>query len=306
MSMISIGKNARKILGSNQTAIHVIRDVITMEQEEKLINEVIPILKRRRYQRNHWDNVIVGYKEVERLQWNDPTNEQVVNNIRQKIENVVTKSHHLNTANSDMMKNKDNDNQVKSEVNSMSWLPVHIIDLEASGYISPHVDSIKFSGGLVCGLSLLSPSIMTLTKPKNEYSLKDNDIDEICKEEKEEDEDDMEFDDSVHMFLPPRSLYILSQSARYNMAHSVDIKTKQDISKAFKQYKSSSSSGGNNNTTNNEVEFRYHDDINKLDSEFVKIIKGEEDLNRSHRISLIFRDVGSKDPNIEYEPLPNP
>ena len=38
--------------------------------------------------------------------------------------------------------------------------PVHILDLHEDGYIKPHVDSIKFSGGVVAGLSLLSDGIM--------------------------------------------------------------------------------------------------------------------------------------------------
>jgi hypothetical protein len=44
----------------------------------------------------------------------------------------------------------------------LSRLQVHVLDLHPEGYILPHVDSIKFSGGVVAGLSLLSTSIMRL------------------------------------------------------------------------------------------------------------------------------------------------
>uniref|UniRef100_A0A2K6T7R6 AlkB homolog 7 n=1 Tax=Saimiri boliviensis boliviensis TaxID=39432 RepID=A0A2K6T7R6_SAIBB len=39
---------------------------------------------------------------------------------------------------------------------------VHVLDLEARGYIKPHVDSVKFCGATIAGLSLLSPSVMRL------------------------------------------------------------------------------------------------------------------------------------------------
>ena len=38
---------------------------------------------------------------------------------------------------------------------AVAFLPrTHVLDLHADGWINPHVDSIKFSGGIVCGLSL--------------------------------------------------------------------------------------------------------------------------------------------------------
>ena len=37
---------------------------------------------------------------------------------------------------------------------------VHVIDLAPMGYIKPHIDSVKFSGSIVAGLSLVSEAIM--------------------------------------------------------------------------------------------------------------------------------------------------
>ncbi|CAB1342261.1 unnamed protein product, partial [Coregonus sp. 'balchen'] len=62
--------------------------------------------------------------------------------------------------------------------------PVHILDLDKAGYIKPHIDSVKFCGSSIAGLSLLSDSVMRLVR---------------------EDEPAEWLD----LFLPHRSLYIL-------------------------------------------------------------------------------------------------
>ncbi len=74
---------------------------------------------------------------------------------------------------------------------------VHVLDLqpEPSGRIDNHVDSVKFSGEVVAGLSLLSPAVMRL---RHETS-----------------------DRVVDLFLPERSLYILSGESRYNWGHAI-------------------------------------------------------------------------------------
>uniref|UniRef100_A0A2K5WQZ7 Alpha-ketoglutarate-dependent dioxygenase alkB homolog 7, mitochondrial n=1 Tax=Macaca fascicularis TaxID=9541 RepID=A0A2K5WQZ7_MACFA len=73
---------------------------------------------------------------------------------------------------------------------------VHVLDLEARGYIKPHVDSIKFCGATIAGLSLLSPSVMRLvhTQHPGEW---------------------------LELLLEPGSLYILRGSARYDFSHEI-------------------------------------------------------------------------------------
>ena len=44
----------------------------------------------------------------------------------------------------------------------LSFVHPHVIDLADDGHIGPHVDSIKFSGKLICGLSLKSARILRL------------------------------------------------------------------------------------------------------------------------------------------------
>lgn len=86
----------------------------------------------------------------------------------------------------------------------LEFLPkVHILDLHADGHIKPHVDSIKFSGGIVAGLSLLSDAVMRLRpvdpetdEPADESSIAD-------------------------FLLRQRSVYVMSGAARYSFTHEI-------------------------------------------------------------------------------------
>ncbi|TNN83490.1 Alpha-ketoglutarate-dependent dioxygenase alkB 7, mitochondrial [Liparis tanakae] len=74
--------------------------------------------------------------------------------------------------------------------------PVHVLDLDKTGYIKPHIDSVKFCGSTIAGLSLLSDSIMRLVK-----------------------EDAT--DEWLDLLLPRLSLYILRDQARYDFTHQI-------------------------------------------------------------------------------------
>ncbi|XP_030592020.1 alpha-ketoglutarate-dependent dioxygenase alkB homolog 7, mitochondrial isoform X2 [Archocentrus centrarchus] len=74
--------------------------------------------------------------------------------------------------------------------------PVHVIDLDKTGYIKPHIDSVKFCGSTIAGLSLLSDSIMRLVKDDSPSEWLD-------------------------LLLSRRSLYILRDQARYNFTHEI-------------------------------------------------------------------------------------
>jgi alkylated DNA repair protein alkB homolog 7 len=97
-----------------------------------------------------------------------------------------------------LAKNRDN--------TAWSWLPCHVIDLHKEGVLHAHVDSVKFSGDIVAGLSLLSPSIMRLV-PDDDGDVHDGLVDKC---------------EGVHwvdMYLPPRSLYVLADAGRYHYSH---------------------------------------------------------------------------------------
>ena len=75
-----------------------------------------------------------------------------------------------------------------------AFLPCHAIDLHPDGELNAHIDSIRFSGHLVAGLSLQSDAIMRL---------------------RHQDDNDRYLD----LHLPRLSLYVLSGSCRYKYSH---------------------------------------------------------------------------------------
>ncbi|XP_044036398.1 alpha-ketoglutarate-dependent dioxygenase alkB homolog 7, mitochondrial [Siniperca chuatsi] len=140
---------------------------ITEEEEGALLRELEPGLKKKRYEFDHWDDAIHGYRETERVRW-EAVCEEVLNRVR----------------------------SVAFPKGSPLLGPVHILDLDKTGYIKPHIDSVKFCGNTIAGLSLLSESIMRLVKEDatNEW---------------------------LDLLLPRRSLYILRDQARYNFTHEI-------------------------------------------------------------------------------------
>ena len=77
------------------------------------------------------------------------------------------------------------------------WLPCHAIDLHQDGALKAHVDSVRFSGNVVAGLSLLSPSIMRF-QPEEQQPQQQQHVD---------------------LYLPPRSLYVMQGTSRYQYTH---------------------------------------------------------------------------------------
>jgi alkylated DNA repair protein alkB homolog 7 len=121
---------------------------------------------RRRYEKGHWDAVISDYKEVELGSDLSPLSVQALERCKHRL-----LSRHLKP--------------------TSTFLPCHAIDLKQAGQLTAHVDSIKFSGTMVAGLSLLSSSIMRLRVE----------------------------DRFVDLLLPPRSLYVLTGKSRYEYTH---------------------------------------------------------------------------------------
>lgn len=88
-------------------------DFISEKEEEILANEAMEAVKRLKYEKSHWDKVIMGYRETEKGNWN-AQNVQVILKMKSMF-SPQTK-----------------------------WLyGAHILDLEAEGYIAPHIDSVK-------------------------------------------------------------------------------------------------------------------------------------------------------------------
>jgi len=228
--------------------------------------------------------VIVGYREVERPYWADPVNESTANRVRAQIANLVYSGATAvaDTADKSTMEDSEICNHQldarappgSREVQApnqqpITWLPVHVLDLAADGYITPHVDSVKFSGDLVCGVSLLSSAVMTLA-PEGPPEIASA------------------FDAKARLYLPRRSLYVLSGNARYHFTHSVE------------NGDANWSSNNSNNSTNNGRSWSAHstnrshteplvDGAGSVDEHMFEVFG--ESFKRERRISLIFRDA---------------
>ncbi|KTF82443.1 hypothetical protein cypCar_00026363 [Cyprinus carpio] len=162
------------MFGSSQEILAVVRghvevrqNFISEEEENVLFKEVETGLRKKRYEFDHWDDAIHGYRETERLQWG-VTCESVLRRVR----------------------------AVAFPEDSPLLGPVHVLDLDKDGYIKPHIDSVKFCGSTIAGLSLLSDSVMRLT-PENKST------------------------DWVDLLLSRRSLYILRDDARFKFTHGI-------------------------------------------------------------------------------------
>ncbi|XP_066201274.1 alpha-ketoglutarate-dependent dioxygenase alkB homolog 7, mitochondrial [Saccopteryx leptura] len=162
------------VRGSSPAVLRRLRDsavvrpgFLSAEEEETLSRELEPELHRRRYEFDHWDSAIHGFRETEKSRWSEASRA-----ILRRVQETAFGP-------------------------GQTLLPsVHVLDLEPRGYIKPHVDSIKFCGATIAGLSLLSPSVMRLvhTQEPGEW---------------------------LELLLEPGSLYILRDSARYDYSHEI-------------------------------------------------------------------------------------
>ncbi|CAK1552426.1 unnamed protein product [Leptosia nina] len=113
--------------------MRVIPDFISEAEEISLLSEVEPQLKRMRYEFDHWDNAIEGYRETERKTWNEQNNVTLARLRAVAFENGAELLPHT-----------------------------HVLDLAPAGYIKPHVDAVRFCGDTIAGLCLLSSAVMRL------------------------------------------------------------------------------------------------------------------------------------------------
>ncbi|XP_050962259.1 alpha-ketoglutarate-dependent dioxygenase alkB homolog 7, mitochondrial [Labeo rohita] len=159
--------SSEEILSAVRGHVEVRQNFISEEEENALFKEVETGLRKKRYEFDHWDDAIHGYRETERLQWG-VTCDSILRRVR----------------------------AVAFPEGSPLLGPVHVLDLDKEGYIKPHIDSVKFCGTTIAGLSLLSDSIMRLV-PENKSK------------------------DWVDLLLSRRSLYILRDDARFKFTHEI-------------------------------------------------------------------------------------
>ncbi|XP_042241534.1 uncharacterized protein LOC121879096 [Homarus americanus] len=107
----SCSSNTRSSINSS---FEVVNNFVSEDEEEVLMKEIEPHLKRLKYEYNHWDDAIHGFRETERSRWGEAS-AHILTRIRQYA--FPTTEHQLPQS--------------------------HILDLAKTGVIKPHVDSVK-------------------------------------------------------------------------------------------------------------------------------------------------------------------
>jgi len=146
----------------------IVDDYINETDERRLYDEIEPRMRRLRYDETHTDDAIYMYREAERNQW---SSECALIIDRMKHDCFPTHANHITH--------------------------VHILDLHKDGYIRPHIDSIRYCGDIIAGISLLSDAVMRLKHRADD----DNRI--------------------VDLLLTRRSLYLLTGVVRHEFTHQI-------------------------------------------------------------------------------------
>lgn len=178
-------------------------------------------MKRKRLEKGHWDAVITNYKEVELSSMGSRRLSNVSVQTIDRVRNHLEQTHFTCKRGNDCCINGgssssgDSSGSVVDELNTsrnphvVKWLNCHAIYLSRDGVLSAHVDSVKFSGDIVAGVSLKSACIMRL-KPVMDSA---------------EGEGGGQGGEGgggfVDLYLPPRSLYVLSGDGRYKYTHEI-------------------------------------------------------------------------------------
>uniref|UniRef100_A0A8C4Q2I5 AlkB homolog 7 n=1 Tax=Eptatretus burgeri TaxID=7764 RepID=A0A8C4Q2I5_EPTBU len=146
--------------------LRVCEEFVSPREEQILLEEVEPSFRKLKYQFDHWDDAIHGYREIEREKWGA----EAAPLLHRVCETAFGTGR---------------------EVSPL----IHVLDLDAHGYIKPHVDSIKFCGNTIAGLSLLSTCIMRFVHERTA--------------------------EQMDVLLRRRSLYIMWDKVRYEFTHEI-------------------------------------------------------------------------------------
>ena len=113
-----------------EISLKIIPNFITEKDEESLVKEVEPHLKRLVYEKNHWDEAIIKFRETERKNWNI-ANTKLIDHLRSTAFHPEDKQ-----------------------------LPyVHVLDLAEDGHIKPHIDSTRVSCIIYLEIKEIQPQL---------------------------------------------------------------------------------------------------------------------------------------------------
>ncbi|VDP08030.1 unnamed protein product [Soboliphyme baturini] len=113
-------------------------------EELQLYEEVHPRLKVQRYEEEHWDNAIRQYREIEKRFWKEE-NQLVIDRLK----------------------------ATQFPVGAYHQPFVHVLDIARDGAVLPHIDSVRYCGSTISGISLLSDAVMRLVHAKDKQLMID-------------------------------------------------------------------------------------------------------------------------------------
>lgn len=106
-----------ELLSGVLSGARVLPDFVTPEEESTIMGELEPQLKKLRYEFEHWDGAIQGYRETEREQLGPGAASSVVERLREVA---------------------------RVSGGGAGLLPrLHVLDLAPTGQIAPHIDAVR-------------------------------------------------------------------------------------------------------------------------------------------------------------------
>lgn len=168
--------------------LHVYPDFLAPEEEASLASSCEALLAPLPYEPGHWDNVIQTYKELQRP----------IATLPPPARAALLRA------------------QAAFPPAARRLGPpqpfYHALELAEAGHISAHVDSVKFSGGVVAGVCLLSDAVLVLT-PSGDGEGAGGAAPQAPLPPAPGAE--------VRVLLPRRCLYTMCNAARYEWAHAI-------------------------------------------------------------------------------------
>ncbi|KAG5455189.1 Alpha-ketoglutarate-dependent dioxygenase alkB 7, mitochondrial [Clonorchis sinensis] len=186
-------------------------DFITTEEEQNLSTELDTVLGRQHYQKSHWDYAITDFRETERKTWRT-INRPVI----ERLQNLTAATEFPKPA-------------TDLPIDQVVLPYIHVLDLAESGEIKAHIDSVRFCGGSVVVLSLLSDSVLRLAvAPSKEVVALPADQPGLA-------ELSLPNPGSyVDLRIPRRSVYVMRGASRYLLTHAILSNT--DVARLFAEH----------------------------------------------------------------------
>lgn len=173
------------------------KDFVSREEEENLVNELNGCLSKHKFESSHWDYAITHYREIERTNWL-AVNRPIIQRLKEFTATTIP-----------------NESAKGFSVDQLIQPSIHVLDLADNGEIRAHVDSVRFCGGSVAVISLLSDSVLRLAvAPPQEVVALPVDQPNLRNLA-------LPTDGWLDVFIPRRSIYVLRGGTRYLLTHEI-------------------------------------------------------------------------------------